>query len=128
MVTTNTSPEALVARVRRACAGLPEVEERPSHGAPTFFVGGKKSFVTVWPEGHHDLAFPHLWCAAADGVQGALIAADPDRVFRPPYVGHRGWLGIRLDRGVDDAELVQWCEDAYRTVAGPTLRRRLDRT
>lgn len=116
----------LVAAVRDACAGLPEVEERLSHGAPTFFVRGKKAFVTIWPGGHHDDDFPHLTCAAADGVQGALIASDPERVFRPPYVGHRGWLGIRLDRGFEADELAEWCEDAYRVIAPPTLVRRLD--
>jgi hypothetical protein len=118
--------ETLVERVRAACRELPEVEERPSHGAPTFFVRGKKTFVSLWADGHHDNDFAHLWCAAAEGVQGELIAAEPDRFFRPPYVGHRGWLGIRLDRPFGDDELREWCEDAYRIVAPASLVRRLD--
>jgi hypothetical protein len=125
-VTTVPAPDELVDRVRAACADLPEVEERPSHSAPTFFVRGKKSFVSVWPDGHHDNDFPHLWCAAAEGVQSALIAEDSDRFFRPPYVGHRGWLGIRLDREFDDDELLEWCEDAYRVIAPATLVHQLD--
>jgi hypothetical protein len=112
--------------VRRACLSLPEVEERPSHGAPTFFVRGKKSFVTVWTDGHHDDDFPHLWCAAPGGVQEELVRGQPERFFRPPYVGHRGWIGVRLDRGVDDAELAELCEDAYRATAPKTLVDRLD--
>jgi hypothetical protein len=116
----------LVARVRAAIDGLPEVEERLSHGAPTFFVRGKRSFVTVWPGGHHDLDFPHLWCAAQIGVQGELIAEDSDRFFRPPYVGHRGWVGLRLDLPVDDEELAELCQDAYRVIAPTSLIRRLD--
>ena len=111
--------------IRRACTALPDVEERPSHGAPTFFVRGKKSFVTVWAGGHHDDDFPHLWVAAAQGVQGELIAADPQQFFRPPYVGHRGWIGVRLDREIGDDELRELCEDAFRAVAPKTLVQRL---
>jgi hypothetical protein len=118
--------ETLLQRFRDACGRLPEVEERPSHSAPTFFVQGKKSFAMLWADGHHDDDFPHLWLAAAPGVQGELIATDADQFFRPPYVGHRGWIGVRLDRGIDDAELRELCEDAYRVVAPKTLARRLD--
>ena len=102
------------------------MEERPSHGTPTFFVRGKKSFATVWTHGHHDHHFPHLWCAAPPGVQADMVDREPDRFFRPPYVGHRGWLGVRLDRDLDAAELAMICEDAYRTVAPATLVRQLD--
>ena len=112
--------------IRRICLSLPEVEERPSHGAPTFFVRGKKSFVTVWTDGHHEHTFAHFWCAAPPGAQEALVAGEPSRFFRPPYVGHRGWLGVRLDRGFDREELAELCQDAYRVVAPATLVRRLD--
>jgi hypothetical protein len=118
--------EAHVERVRCAVEHLPEVVERLSHGAPTFFVRGKKSFASVWPEGHHDDAFPHLCLAAPNGVQAELIAEDPARFFRPPYVGHLGWIGLRLDQPTKGDELVELCEDAYRTVAPATLVRRLD--
>lgn len=114
-------------RVRAACQGLPEVTERPSHGAPTWFIRDKKSFVTVWAFGHHDNQFPHLWCAAPPGAQAELLAADPDRFFRPPYVGHRGWLGVRLDRDPDWAEIAELCEDAFRVVAPKTLVARLSK-
>ena len=53
-------------KVRAICMGLPEVTERASHGAPAFFVG--KQFVMLWPGGHHDHDFPHLWCAAPAAV------------------------------------------------------------
>jgi hypothetical protein len=118
--------DSLLERFRHACERLPEVEERPSHGAPTFFVRGKKSFAMLWAEGHHDDHFPHLWLAAAPGAQGELIAGDDEQFFRPPYVGHRGWVGVRLDRGIEDAELRELCEDAFRAVAPASLTRRLD--
>jgi hypothetical protein len=111
-------------RVRAICRGLPDATERLSHGAPAFFVG--KQFVTLWVDGHHDHDFPHLWCAAPDGAQEALVADDPERFFRPPYVGSRGWIGMRLDGVVDWDEMAARCEDAYRTVAPPRAVARLD--
>jgi hypothetical protein len=118
-------PGATLDHIRGVCLALPEVEERLSHGAPTFFVRGKKTFATVWGEGHHDHEFPHLWCAAPEGVQARLVADRPEQFFRPPYVGHRGWLGVRLDRGLALDELTDLCEDAYCVVAPPALARRL---
>jgi len=54
-------------------------------------------------------------------AQQELIAGSPEKIFRPPYVGHRGWLGVRLDGVIDWAEIAELCEDAYRTVAPPRL-------
>jgi hypothetical protein len=116
----------LADRLRAACMALPEVTERPSHGAPTWFVRDKKSFVTLWADGHHDHHFAHLWCAGLPGAQTALIAADPERFFRPPYVGGRGWIGVRLDvLPVDWTEIAELCQDAYRAVAPASLIARL---
>ena len=78
----------LAERLRAICLALPAVTERPSHGAPTWFAGGK-SFVTLWADGHHDNRFPHLWCAAPPGAQAAAIAVDSVRFFRPPSTGPR---------------------------------------
>ena len=49
------------------------------------------------------------------------MGAEPKRFFRPPYVGHRGWLGVRLDVDVDWDEIAGICEDAYRCVAPKRL-------
>lgn len=116
----------LTERVREICLALPEVTERLSHGAPTWFVRGKSAFVTLWVHGHHDNEFPHLWCAAPPGAQQDLIAAEPAQFFRPPYVGGRGWIGVRLDRGADWAEIGELCQDAYRAIAPAKLSARLD--
>jgi hypothetical protein len=102
-------------RVRTICLALPEATERASHGSPAFFVG--KQFAMLWINGHHDHHFPHLWCAAAFGVQEELIGRSPDRFFRPPYVGSRGWIAVRLDDSADFNELAMLLHDAYRCVA-----------
>ena len=111
-------------RVRAICLALPEVTEKLSHGSPAFFVG--KQFVMLWPHGHHDNGFAHMWCAAAVGAQEGLVSADPAKFFRPPYVGSRGWIGMRLDGRVDWGEVETICEDAFRTIAPKRLVAKLD--
>ncbi|HEY4347495.1 MAG TPA: MmcQ/YjbR family DNA-binding protein [Gaiellaceae bacterium] len=112
--------ERVLGRLRKICLGLPEVEERLSHGAPTFFVRGKRPFVIVMQNRHDDGRFA-LWCAAGEGVQQILVDGDPERFFVPPYVGHRGWLGVRLDLGLDWNELAGIAEDAFAEVAPAKL-------
>lgn len=111
-------------RMRALCLALPEVTERLSHGAPTWFIRGKKTFVT-FVDDHHGDGILGIWCAAPAGVQSAMIDEDPQRFFRPPYVGPRGWLGVRLDVDIDWAEMASIVEDAYRTVAPKALVSRL---
>ena len=107
-------------RVRRLCLALPETSERLSHGSATFFVREKRSFVMVMDDHHGDGIFG-LWVAAPPGNQELLVAADPERFFRPPYVGHRGWLGVRLDGRVDWDEVAGIVEDAWAAVAPARL-------
>ncbi len=110
----------VLAGVRELCLALPETSERLSHGAPTFFVRGKRAFVMVLDDHHGDGRFA-LWCAAPEGMQRLLTEADPEHYFVPPYVGHRGWLGVRLDRGVDWNEVAGIVEDAFSEVAPAKL-------
>ena len=127
LVPARRTPADLLHVVRAACADLVEVEERLSHGTPTFFVRGGKSFVMLWPDGHHRETFPQLWAAAPPGAQEELVGSEPERFFRPPYVGTRGWIGVRLDVDLDAAELAALCREAYLHVAPPRLRRDLDK-
>jgi hypothetical protein len=118
-------PDAWLDRVREICLVLPEVTERLSHGEPTFFVRDKKTFVTC-DDHHHGADHVAIWCAAPPGAQESLVEEDPERFFRPPYVGHRGWVGVRLDRDVDWDEVAGIVEDAYRVIAPTSLVARLD--
>ena len=120
------TPTSSLAQVRAICLALPHVTERLSHGTPTFFVRDRTAFVYAWVDGHHDHTFPHLWCAAGPGVQEVLTRAAPEYFFRPPYVGHRGWVGIRLDGGVGWDEVGEVCEDGFRAVAPRRLVAELD--
>ncbi len=114
-----------LAQVRAICLALPETAERLSHGAPSFFVRGKKTLV-MYLDGQHGDGRPALWCPAPPGVQPALVREEPGRFFVPPYVGHRGWIGVRLDIDVDWDEVGGVVADAYRTVAPRRLIAELD--
>lgn len=114
-----------LAEIRRICSDLPEVTERLSHGSPTWFVRGKKTFV-MFLDDHHGDGRLAVWCAAPPGTQALLVEQEPHRFFRPPYVGHRGWLGVQLDVEPDWDEMAQICVDAYRQVAPKTLVAALD--
>ena len=107
-------------RLRALCLSHPNVTERESHGEPTWFVRDR-TFV-MYADHHHDdrVAF---WCAAPDGVQESLVESAPDRFFRPPYVGHRGWLGVWLDVPVDWDEIAAIVGAAYRGIAAPRASR-----
>lgn len=112
-------------RLRRICLALPDATERPSHGEPTWFVGGKKTFAML-DDHHHGAEHLSVWCAAPEGAQETLIALSPEIYFRPPYVGHRGWIGIVLDGKVDWDEVAERIEESYRTVAPKRLVSALD--
>jgi hypothetical protein len=112
--------DRILERIRAICLELPETSERLSHGAPTFFIRDKRAFLMVLTNHHGDGRFA-IWCAAPEGIQEALVEADPERFFVPPYVGHRGWLGLRLDRAFDWDELAGIAEDAYATTAPKKL-------
>jgi hypothetical protein len=92
-------------RVRAIAMSLPVVNERLSHGEATWFVDDKKTFVGMSDHHHDDRV--SVTFAAAVGVQESLIAHEPERYFRPPYVGGRGWVGAYLD-GTGDASAPDW--------------------
>ena len=117
--------ERILARLRKICLALPDANEKPSHGEPTWFAGKGKVFAML--DDHHHGA-PHLsvWLPQPLGEQEALIEADPARFFRPPYVGPSGWVGVVLDRRPDWTVVAGLVRGAYRHVAGPKLLARLD--
>lgn len=121
---TEADVEEATERLRAIAATLPEVTERVSHGAVTFFVRGKR-VVAYLTDDHHGDGRLALVCAAQPGVQEELVELDPARFFRPPYVGHRGWIGLRLDVDPDWDEVASVVEASYRCVAPVTLVRAL---
>ncbi|PVZ04923.1 MmcQ/YjbR family DNA-binding protein [Actinomycetospora cinnamomea] len=122
---SDVDPDVLVERLRAVCLALPEVTEKISHGSPSWFV--RRMFVS-WVGRHHGDPHLSLWAAAPEGAQAEMVAAEPDRFFVPPYVGHRGWLGMRLDvaGGPDWDEIREVVTDAYRCTAPRRLVAQLE--
>lgn len=108
-------------KVRRLCLSFPETSERPAHGAPSFYVKDKLNFL-VFSINHHDDGNVGFWCAAPPGDQSALVDSDPEVYFVPPYVGHRGWVGVRVDKNATWDELSEVITDAYRVRAPRSVR------
>jgi len=106
-------------RVREHCLALPETSERLSHGEPTWFV--RKRVFVMSANDHHGDGRVALWLAAPEGAQAGLVAAAPEHFFVPPYVGHRGWVGVRLDRGLEWDAVAGAIEEAYIHVAPKRL-------
>jgi hypothetical protein len=110
-------------RVRRISLALPDANERDSHGSPTFFIRDKRSFV-VYVDDHHGDGRRALWCASSSDVQQMLATSRPEQFFVPPYVGHLGWIGVRLDRDLAWNEVEGVIRDAHRVVADKMPRPR----
>lgn len=118
------TPAGPIEQLRAICLSFPDATEKLSHGEPTWFC--RKVFCMAAVD-HHGDGIVGFWAPAAPGVQEAMVAEDPARFYRPPYVGPRGWLGVRLDVEVDWDEVRSIVEDAYRLVAPKKLVAQLDR-
>jgi predicted DNA-binding protein (MmcQ/YjbR family) len=104
-----------VDRLRAICLALPETTEKLAWGEPTWRVKGR--LFAQLDDHHHGADHLAVWLPAPLGEQEAMIFSDPARFFRPPYVGHRGWVGVRIDRRPDWTLVASLVEQAYRQVA-----------
>ena len=104
-------------RLRRLCLALPEATEKQTWGDPTFRVRDRIFAMEKRGDGRVS-----LWCKAPPGSKQILVGADPERFFVPPYVGHKGWIGMLLDdAGVDWAEVAVVVRRSYRLIAPKRL-------
>src|SRR5262247_755765 len=111
-----------VERLRRICLAPPDATEKIAWGEPTWRVKGK--LFAQLDDHHHGADHLAVWLPAPLGEQEAMIFMDPARFFRPPYVGHRGWVGVRIDGRPDWAQVASLVERAYWQVAPPRGRQR----
>ena len=108
-----------VERLRAICLALPETTEKIAWGEPTWRVRGK--LFAQLDDHHHGADHLAVWLPAPLGEQEAMVFTDPARFFRPPYVGARGWVGVRIDGQVDWSVVSKLVAQAYGMVA-PRLR------
>jgi len=111
-------------RVREIIFGWPETSEKISHGAPTFW-GGRKTFA-MFHDNHHGDGRLALWINCDADGQEHYVAMDAELFFVPPYLGPRGWIGVRLDRDPDWEMIEGILEDGYRMVAPKRALKKLD--
>ena len=116
----------LVKRLRALCLGFPEAGERVSHGEPTWFAGKGKVFAML-DNHHHGSDHLSVWLPMPPGVQEELLAVEPGRFFRPPYVGPAGWVGVVLDTRPDWVLVSKLLREAFLHRAGARLRAQLER-
>jgi hypothetical protein len=122
------SAEQLKERLASLCERLPEVEQRRGgeHGRHVAYRVRNKNFA-YFTDDHHGNGRLELHCKAPPGEQEALVGAEPDRFFVPPYLGPRGWVGLWLDVGaVDWDEVADLLTEAYRLTAPKRLAAGLD--
>jgi len=114
-----------IERVRKICLALPDTFEKLSHGEPTWFCGGGKGRVfAMLSNNHHDDGNVAIVCNAPEGAQQALIEAEPEHIYKPPYVGGGGWIGVRLDTGLDWKMIAALIGQAYETTISAQRRSR----
>jgi hypothetical protein len=110
-------------RVRAICLALPCATEKMAWGEPTWRAG--KIFAMMSTH-HHGDAHISVLVPAEDGVQESLVRAEPKHFFHPPYVGPSGWVGVRLDTGLEWDVVASLIKDAYRIIAPAKLVRQLE--
>jgi predicted DNA-binding protein (MmcQ/YjbR family) len=103
-------------RLRAICLALPEAVEKEAWGDPTFRVRDRIFAMVKRGDGRVS-----VWCKAPEGSQMVLVSADPERFFVPPYVGHKGWVGARLDTSPDWDEVAVIVRRSYRLIAPKKL-------
>lgn len=120
MIGMSVNAEKTLERLCKISDGLPEAlcERGPQHA--TFLIGTKK--FAYFLNDHHGDGIVAVSVRAAPGENAALIASDPDRFYLPAYLGPRGWVALRLDRGrVDWTEVAEVVTDSYLLAAPKRL-------
>jgi hypothetical protein len=100
-------------RLVELCDTLPEAEWERSGRHATFRVR-RRTFAYYLDDHRGNEGIVGVVVRAAPGEADGLIAANPDRYYRPAYLHHRGWVGLRLDTPeVDWEEVAGLVTDSY---------------
>jgi len=75
----------------------------------------------MFSNNHHNDGHIAVLLPAPPGTQEALMSAEPEKFYRPPYVGVRGWIGIDLDQ-INDDELAYYIREAWCLIAPKKLQ------
>lgn len=114
--------EGPVEQLRSICLKLPDAHEKEAWGDPTFRVKDKIFAMAKFGDGRTS-----VWCKAPEGSQAMLVEADPNTFFVPPYVGAKGWVGMRLDSTPDWADVEKLVRRSYMMIAPGRLARLVEK-
>lgn len=115
------SEEPRLTKVAAICMALPETV-RTNHGSHAGFTVRKKTFAYFLND-HHGDGIVSVCARAFPGENKKLIEAHPRKFYLPAYIGPRGWVGLRLNRGkVDWDEVQDLVTASYLQVAPKRLR------
>jgi predicted DNA-binding protein (MmcQ/YjbR family) len=120
-----TVSRSIPGAVRELCLAFPEAEEFESHGSPNFRARKGKIFA-VWALNHHGDGHVGLWLNTPAMEQSRLIASSP-HVYKPPYVGPSGWIGVELNRGFSWKRVIELVHMAYRNSSPAKLVARAEK-
>lgn len=113
-----------LARLRAICLAIPGAVEKLSHGEPTWFTGPKGKVFAMFDDHHHGAAHISVYTPASIDLQEALVEAEPERYWVPPYVGSKGWIAIILDTGPNWEVVAKLVREGFDRVAAPKRRAR----
>lgn len=103
-------------RVRALYMARPDIQERLSHGSPAWFWQGKRC-LGMFADHHHGVDWVALWVPCPPGVAAALAESE-EIYFIPPYVGSKGWVGVKLGLETDWDAVEGIVAEAIRLHAG----------
>lgn len=114
--------EKILERLRALCLALPDVTEKIAWGEPTWRV--HERLFAQFDNHHHGSPHVSVWLATEPEAQAALLEAEPERFFRPAYVGHLGWVAAVLDGDCQWDMVAVVIEQAYHRIAAKGFGRR----
>lgn len=127
LVSRESDPAWLLARVEELALALPEAAARPSHGAPGWQIAGGKYFAIFNQRHHGEKEIAVLVKTSGQDEMAALVEQAPETYYRPAYYGPAGWVGIVLNRkGVDWDHVAGWLQRSWRAVAPKRLTKLMD--
>ena len=116
MAVTRSTQDARLARLAKLCLALPQVTRTDGGGHAAFLV--RKRTFAYFLNDHHGDGIVSVACKVLPGDNALLAAAQPARLYLPAYIGPRGWIALRLDRGdIDWNEVAELVKGSYRLIA-----------
>jgi predicted DNA-binding protein (MmcQ/YjbR family) len=110
-----------LAPLSKICLALPGTSREIQGSHATFRV--KKKVFAYFLDDHHGDGIVSVCAKTGPGDNTELVRAQPERFYLPAYIGPRGWVGLRLDRGaVGWEEVRELVEDSYRRTTAKPVR------